>query len=213
MTSRHLLRAYRATDELTRAAGHQWYPHAFREAARLAALAGCSVERAAGVIAALSPRAFWGLNLVWAARVLDASAAGLQGPPLVSTRANRATAWSIATGAADLEALGPKTAVFARAILGDMTAVTVDVWAKRAALGDMTADATVTEQDRTEMTAAYRRAARILEITPRDLQAVVWLAVRGLKPSDPPILQASLFDLDSLETMSVGPNDPWRADR
>lgn len=194
MMARHLLRTYREADDLMRAAGHAWYPHAYREAVRLADLAGCSVERAAGVIAALSPRAFWGLNLAWAARTLEASANGSQEAPRVSTRANRENAWRIATGASDLTALGPKTAVFARAILGDLEAVTVDVWAKRAALGDLTADASVSDLERVEMTRAYRRAARILDVAPRDLQAVTWLAVRGLKPSDPPILQSTLFD-------------------
>lgn len=197
MRATPLLRAYREADDLTRAAGHSWYPHAYREAVRLAALAGCSVDRSAGVIAALSPRAFWGLNLAWAARTLQASANGRQAPPRVSTRANRAHAWGIATGATGLEVLGPKTGTFARAILGDLNAVTVDVWAKRAVLGDMAADATVTDRDRIEMTRAYRRAARILGVAPRDLQATVWLAVRGLKPSDPPILQAPLPGLEA----------------
>lgn len=187
---RRITRAYRAATPADRAAGLGWYDAAAREAA---AIWADRPDIAAGVLAALSPRCQWATNVAWAHALVAAARAGQACPP-VSTESNRATAWAIATTGADpLTHLGKishtgrvtsghKVRAFYRNITGDEHAVTVDVWAFRAATGrDVDA---VSATDYRAISAAYARAAAILGISPRDCQAAVWVATRGTKPTD-----------------------------
>ena len=199
---RRITRAFRAATPADLAAGLGWYAEAGRVAGVIAAEHGTSVETAAGIIAALSPRCQWSTNVVFAERVAARAAAGLPCPK-VSTTANRGTAWLIATGTAPLDALGTvapsgrvvsghKVRSFYANILGDTDAVTVDMWAYAVAVGAwrtyrgqrVPADATMTAADYRRIADAYRRAARILGVTPRECQAAVWVAARGTKPTD-----------------------------
>lgn len=187
---RRITRAYRSASTADRAAGLGWYDAAQREAAQI------WPERpdlAAGVLAALSPRCQWSTNVAWSYAVVTAARAGGQCPP-VSTTANRATAWAIATTGADpLQHLGKvshtgrvtsghKVRAFYRNITGDHGAVTVDVWAYRAATGRDVEY--IGARDYALISAAYVRAAQILGVTPRECQAAVWVATRGTKPTD-----------------------------
>lgn len=158
------------------AAGLSWYGRAMDAAA---AILPADPNRAAGVIASLSPRCQWRTNVSWAAAVIDAAERGDTEPPAVHTRAMRALAWRIARGEAPLDVLnGPKVRAFYRNIVGDSDAVTVDVWAARAAEG--VSDPRGPSGRRYALLAeAYRSAARVLDIPPRDLQAAVWVNVRG----------------------------------
>lgn len=109
----------------------------------------------------------------------------------------RDQAWRIANGEAPLSVLrGPKVRAFYANITGDADAVTVDVWAVRAARGDQACvpdgrgrlryadDGTVSAREYREYADVYRRAARRLGVTPRECQAAVWVAVRGVRPTD-----------------------------
>lgn len=88
----------------------------------------------------------------------------------------RRQAWSIAHGADPLDVLnGPKVRRFYLNITGDHSVVTVDVWAARAA----GVDGKLTGARYLAVERAYQNAARIVGMTPRDLQAAVWVHTRG----------------------------------
>lgn len=197
---RRITREYRRSTAAHRAAGMGWYAEAWRVAGEIAAaVAGSAWERmspaqrhalqltVAGVIAALSPRCQWSTNVVWARAVMHAAWNALP-CPAVHTTAMRAHAWRIANGEAPLDVLnGPKVRAFWSNITGDTDAVTVDVWAARAATGLSGRDAerAIGTPARYRAVAdAYRRAAVILGVTPRECQAAVWVSVRGTKPTD-----------------------------
>lgn len=178
---RNITRAFRKATPAHMAAGLGWYAEAYRVAAQI------WPERpdlAAGVIAALSPRCQWSTNQVWAAAVVHAARTG-QACPAVHTTAMRAHAWRIANGEAPLDVLnGPKVRAFWANIMGDTNAVTVDVWAVFVATGSKDAAQISTPARYAAVAAAYRRAAAILGVTPREVQAATWVAARGTKPTD-----------------------------
>ena len=191
---RRVARLFRQTTPDQRAAGMGWYRTAWQAARAIAGDDGAAM--AAGVIAALSPRCQWSTNVAWASAVIHAARTG-QGVPRVHTTVMRDQAWRIANGEAPLDVLrGPKVRAFYANIVGDPDAVTVDVWAVRAARGDRPTvpdgrgrlryadDGTVTAAEYAAYADVYRRAARACGVTPRECQAAVWVAVRGVKPTD-----------------------------
>jgi len=159
------------------AAGRAWYDRA-QSAARDMAVDG-DVARAAAVIAHLSPRESWSRNVANAARVLSAVADGGD-CPAVHTMVQRVKAWQAATGTVAPDANhGPKTSAFLANILGDDRRVCVDSWAARAATGDMAHEGPSGVAQYRVMEEAYVRAADAVGISPRDLQAAIWVHVRG----------------------------------
>jgi len=171
-------------------AGRAWYPAAYKVARDAADLAprGIGPAAMAKVIAALSPRVRWGAN-VREARAMAAAAGrmdgdlfgdlGREGAAYAAARyalpENARLAAAILAGRR-VRVTGPKRGAFARAILGDLAAVTVDVWAAKAAGYDPDR---LTPRRVRIITDAYTRAARMVGETPRNLQAIVWLEVRG----------------------------------
>jgi hypothetical protein len=175
--TQRLIDAYDATDTETRRLGAAWYPNA---QAMCAAMVRTSFARdgACGVVAALSPRNGWAQNLAQAAAVLAAKRQR-KGCPRVHTTAMRAQAWRIAGGADPLDVLnGPKVRAFYRNLTGDSQAVTVDVWAARAALG-VTDVPPITPKVYADIAHAYWRAAMMRGVDPSTLQATVWIDIRG----------------------------------
>lgn len=171
---------YNATDDATRARGRAWYPIAQREAELLALDHSVELSVAAGVVAALSPRMAWSKNLDAAASILRAATNGARSAPRVGLGLSTRRAWSIAKGADPLSILGGrKVRAFYRAIIGDRDALTLDVWAARAARG---ADAKqpTTDRDHSALDASYRIAAAAAGESPREYQAILWLAARGI---------------------------------
>lgn len=180
MTKR-VLRHWRATSAAELAEGMSWYDRAADSAEALAAGAPITREQAAAVIAALSPRCQWAQNVKAAARMVDAASAGEPEPTVAGTYGNRRKAWRILQAPGDpLEVLGgPKVRAFYANITGDPYEVTVDVWAARAAEGK--SDPRAPEGKRYQRIAnAYRAAAEIEGVTPREMQAAVWVRVRAL---------------------------------
>ena len=171
-----ILTAYDAADPADAAAGLAWYERAEATMRDIAARTGASRTAAAGVTAALSPRTPWARNLSIAEETLAAARDGRPAPS-VGTRANVRKAWAIANGA-DPDAVlgGPKVTAFYANLTGDPDRVTVDVWAARAAGADPDR---LTDKRRRELRDAYRIAAEARGISPRALQAAVWVAVRG----------------------------------
>lgn len=179
---RRILSTYRAATAAELTGGKDWYATAQRAAGEI------YPERsdiAAGVIAALSPRAQWSVNLQWARAMVHAARTG-QDCPRVHTTTMREIAWSIATGERTYaDALkGPKTSRFAAAIdptVADLSRCTVDAWAARTAEGadspSHNANGAVAPNGKRyeRIERAYQRAAEILGEETAIVQAVCWL--------------------------------------
>jgi hypothetical protein len=158
-------------------AGARWYDEAGQIATGLAN-GDVSIEQAAAVIAALSPRTSWTRNVAGATALVN------QGPTaarrLGCLARNVETAQRAKrTGLAAIN--GPKTSRFALNILGDREAVTVDVWACRVAGVDETKLGRVGVYDAIEH--AYRLAARRVGVDPAAMQATTWIVARGGRAS------------------------------
>ena len=180
LMSANIAAAYRDASAKDAEQGHAWY----ERARALAADLGVGERRGAYLIAALSPRTPWARNETLA----RLAAAGTF--PLPTTRsAERAARRVLALPeTADLDTFdravskdGPKVRAFARAILGDLSAVCIDVHALRVALGAPldSAPAHPTTAAYRIVAAAYRRAAWLLDVPPTYVQATTWVALRG----------------------------------
>ena len=161
-------------------AGAQWYDDA-REYARLIAdnlnrqttlFASygeeATIETGACILAAYSPNNRWANNISCALRYsLGETVGGLYAKPakLADIRARGLAAIT-----------GPKLRAFARNIIGDPDAVTIDVWMARAA--KLSGEVPTAKEYRT-CEAAIHAAARKYNLTPATAQAVVWVIQRG----------------------------------
>ena len=176
-----IIRAYADVSVSDLRAGIDWYDRAEQTARSIHPnpLAG------AGVLAALSPRTDWKHNKLYAERVCRAALDGYPFPPPVSTYSRLDKAWRIANlvnpTANDILVIlnGPKTCRFFRNIIGDARAVTIDVWSKRVATGYRDDSAPKLGHDYNTLEQAFQIAADRLGCTPRDLQASLWIHVRG----------------------------------
>lgn len=203
--TRRITAQFRTATDADMAAGLGWYAQARKVSADIARAHGVSLACAVGTVAAKSPQCRWDTNVVFAERIVAAAVRGDTECPRSGLTATSATAWRIANGEAPLSALGTvsptgrvisghKVRSFFLNIMGDTNAVTVDMWAYAVATGEwathpqtgqrIPGEATMTAKDYERIAAAYRRAARILGVTPRECQAACWVAARGVKPSD-----------------------------
>lgn len=188
--TRRIMRWYRQADAGQVSAGLEWYTEARQECARLERLyrGRYTLKQIAYCMAALSPQTTWEGNVQACADILHLHSRGKMAgdtlPGYNGRRVNVAKAARILSG--DLDALrGPKVTVFAANILGDMSRVTVDVWATRASRPHIVNDARMYRDDEMPgavehraIAEAYRRAAAIAGISPADMQAIVWVTVR-----------------------------------
>ncbi len=140
-------------------------------------------ERCAALIALLSPRTPWKANVQRAIRCAEAyhreadpaSTRGLFARVKPKVRA----VFDPTVDPADLfdPMTAPKTSAFYRNLCGDLSAVTVDVWAARAAGWD---PARMSDPAYYAAVASlYRDAAGIVMDDPASVQAVVWCVTRG----------------------------------
>lgn len=186
MSVTRLTEIYEATPDTVRIAGRGWYPQAAREAKRIATMCppGIGPISGAGIIAALSPRAQWSVNLRWAEELALDATTGATSPPRVGLPDARAKAWRIATGGGATTVLrGDKVRSFWRNLCGSADDVTLDVWALRAIGLDYKVLGRKGEYDR--IASLYRGAAQRVGERACDFQAIIWLAIRGDKPADP----------------------------
>ncbi|MFE9327648.1 hypothetical protein ACIHDR_48235 [Nocardia sp. NPDC052278] len=143
-------------------------------ATKVSEIADISLERAACVISALSPRTRWERNV--AAALAMAKGEPVSGTlPMNVARAQRAMVdadpWSI------FSPQSPKILNFAKNILGDTSAVTVDMRAS------LIAGVTETEMGRVgvyeAVADAYRKAAAKRDVFASVMQAGTWVAARA----------------------------------
>lgn len=159
--------------------GRDWYPTAGRIVLALAEWSGMAPDRLAAMVAALSPRNPWRWNVQDAAAFSLAVMSGDDMPTATTFGQNRRTAWTLGHGDADWKSAALKVRSFAANILGDEDAVTVDVWAVRVATRG--AESAVKNDGQYRAIAdAYRTVAAEVGETPRDLQAITWVAAERI---------------------------------
>lgn len=198
---RAIRRNYRAADPAMLADGLAWYDSAADMIRADAETYGVPYSTAAAVYAACSINASWAANVTIARRWLQYATGGTRpsGLSAVAVRCDAAitarvdtfeAAWSAVLQGGD--ARGSKVASFCANFHGRTDFVTVDRWAMAGA-----GQCTVTVNAKGKRTPcdthskapkgpkydrvadAYRTVAAELGITPRELQAAVWVAVRG----------------------------------
>ena len=174
-----------STDEQW-SAGLAWYSRFRALAADLADRHGVSVEQAAGVLAIVSPRVTVGTSVAIADGVLAGWVAGGEEAAArtrggLGERIDAAARWlagdegPLAMDDDGTLTTSRKVRSFWRNIMGDTDAVTVDVWATRAA------GATLDQPSGGGYVAvaeAYRAVARRHGLSARDVQAIAWCAIR-----------------------------------
>lgn len=192
---------YAAADPAMLADGMAWYESAAAMIREDAAAYGVPFSTAAAVYSACSINASWAANVTIARRWL-AYATGADRPSglaTVATRCEAAIAERVETAAdafrvvlQGADARGSKVASFCANFHGQTDFVTVDRWAM---VGAGQAETTVNARGKVtpcdthskapkgpkydRVADAYRAVAADLGITPRELQAAVWVAVRG----------------------------------
>lgn len=150
----------------------QWYYDARAECQTIAYKHDIPLAVACGVVAAWSPRMRWAHNL----QVADQHLRGKKrlGMPESANRADRVLVHGI-------EALntpkGQKTYNFAWNLFGDTHAVTIDTWMLSAA--NLEQDGVSSRLMYEELSRAVRRLAKRHGMQPAEMQALIWIKVRG----------------------------------
>lgn len=158
--------------------GARWYAEAGQTVADIADRGGISIERAAIVVAHLSPRTTWRRNVAGAYQLV------------MEGKADHCMGRNVTRALAALEAVDPwqtftgearKTSRFAMNLLGNTRVITVDVWATRIALGtgpdhDLLIGRTGVYE---AIEAAYLTAAQSLGQPGPATQATAWIVVRN----------------------------------
>lgn len=176
----NVLAVYDRAGETDRA-NRVWYEAAHTFCVGLSRRYNVSIQTAAAVVAVLSPRLEWGLNMRYAELYLETGDA----PTFFSTKAKLARIMAGET--LDQVQKGRKVAAFYDNIVNPTTSrkVTIDRHAY-----DIAEGLSGTNQDRKaldrkgvydEIEAAYVEAAAKVGILPHELQAVVWVAHKRSK--------------------------------
>jgi len=174
-------------EEIT--AGLAWYNVAHLFCIGLAEEYDTDLDTAAGVVAAISPRLSWNLNLAYAERIFatgDAPLLGLSKGKALAILGGQ-TVGSVLQAPKGKPTSGQKVRAFYDNIrfTDDSTAVTIDRHAYDIAAGLEGSDATRKVLDRVgvyeEVANLYREVAAELDILPHQLQAITWIAWRRAK--------------------------------
>jgi hypothetical protein len=146
----------------------KWYVDAERIAEKVATNLGTTLEVGASVVSAFSPRERWSVNV---ARAISFSL----GQQVTCLKNNIVMANnSLTMGFSALNGL--KTNSFAKAIAGDENAVVIDVWMLRAVGIEKK---TPSQSGYKELAKAVTTVATKYGMTPRSMQALIWIVVRG----------------------------------
>jgi hypothetical protein len=146
----------------------KWYVDAERIAEKVAENLGTTLEVGASVVSAFSPRERWSVNVARAiAWSLGQEVTCLKNNLVMANKA-------LTLGFQALKGL--KTNSFAKAIAGDEQAVVIDVWMLRAVGIEKK---TPTLNQYRELVDAVKKTAFDFGMTPRAMQALIWIVVRG----------------------------------
>jgi hypothetical protein len=146
----------------------KWYVDAEKVAHEVARNLDVSLEKGASVISAFSPRERWTTNVAKAiAFSLGQDVVGLSNNLKMANN-------SLLLGYQALKGL--KTNSFAKAIAGDEDAVVIDVWMLRAVGIERK---TPNQTQYKELEDAVKKVAFDNGMTPRAMQALIWIVVRG----------------------------------
>jgi hypothetical protein len=146
----------------------KWYMDAERVAAQVARNLDSTLEVGATVVSAFSPRERWTNNVTKAISFsLGNNIPGFKNNMVMANNA-------IAFGYDALKGL--KTNAFARAIAGDEQAVVIDVWMLRAVGIEKK---TPSQSQYNELAEAVKKTAFEYGMTPRSMQALIWIMIRG----------------------------------
>lgn len=128
-----------------------------------------SLEQAASIVSAFSPRQRWSTNVRQALRFAHGDET-MRCLPNNLKMAQRA----LEIGFDALN--GKKTNSFARNIAGDENAITIDIWMMRSA---GIAKDVPNKTDYTQLSQAIEKIAQETAMTPRTVQALIWVVYRG----------------------------------
>ena len=156
----------RDISEAEKMSAQTWYMSARCHAHAIAFTMDIPLENAASVISAFSPRVQWTRNMSLAWAYATGQAVACLGNSIRA--ADRATL----SGFSALK--GQKTNAFARNIAGDSDAVTIDAWMLRP-FGLKNAN----KGNYTTLANAIRVVAAEVNMTSADLQALIWVRLRG----------------------------------
>jgi hypothetical protein len=146
----------------------KWYVDAERIAEKVAENLDTTLEIGASVVSAFSPRERWSVNV---ARAI-AYSLGQDVHCLKNNLVMANNALTLGFGALK----GLKTNSFAKAIAGDEQAVVIDVWMLRAVGIEKK---TPNQTQYFELVEAVKKTAFDFGMTPRAMQALIWIVVRG----------------------------------
>ncbi len=174
----------REMDGKVLAAGMVWYDDAHAQARRIAGKTGSSVDKAAAVIAALSPRVKWTHNVKDTDALMHGALTGFN-----ALGNNIVKAWRIMEGE-DIETVlgGRKVRSFYRNIAHPTTShdATLDIWMLRALIPDAWTDHYAERYAFFARKGVYdavsegiRQAADERGLLAHQLQAAIWIHVRG----------------------------------
>ena len=197
----NLLALYQQVPEDVRLAGLRWYHEVRGWCYQQAEQFGLSPWQVAAVVAALSPRLPWSKNQQRARLVLLVWAGGGTWKDILllpGIKRSLTNAWRVLSGQSEKALNGPKTAAFADNLaFQESTAITVDVWAVRAAMAWWDAPTKVISKEvskrYSEYAQAYAEAATEIGIRGYEFQAILWVWVRYCVASKVTPLQLTLL--------------------
>jgi len=182
MSVDNILAMYNMANDRQRQAGADWYLDAWYICQDLADEYTYPVDSIARALAALSPMTTWERNVDILEQVIQTG----DGPTFKS---NVEKAVHILDGEYRWLS-GDKVTSFAANILGDLDAVTIDIWAWRIWAGTWKAGAwrakvpAIKSDEYSKIADDYRAAAEIVGMTPAELQAITWTTIRELAPGN-----------------------------
>jgi hypothetical protein len=180
-TVSRILKVWASASDSDREDGAQWYPLHRQIIIQLSRDWYVSEETAAAVVAHLSPRIHWERCLLAAPVVLSG-----RRPVGIVGQFYEGALRAVQSDDPVSTLTGPKTSAFVRNLLGDLDAVTCDVWAFKIALGDRDDLNKVTARTGVYDAVAhcYTLAAARVGVSPSTMQAATWCAIRGRSSLD-----------------------------
>lgn len=175
----NILDVYNQASPLDIASGLRWYGSAKLECKNLARRNGIGIDKAIGIVAALSPRVNWGRNVIAAQNLI-------RGIPGEGFGANKVKAHKILEGSDPSDILrGDKVTSFYSNISrpSTSTSVTIDRWAIRVTMGAEHWSSKVntpTAKQYLQLGNEYREAAALVGLKPLELQAITWVTIKRL---------------------------------